>query len=367
MRRSYGYNSYRGRVTFQGFLRGLIIVLAVILILALVGYFLLQRYVVYTDQGQKFRFPFLAGEKDPSPSESVQIVVGGQESVSPEPTVSPVEEQPLQAVWLPLTALAQGTVEEQVFAAGGNAVILDMKLEDGSLGYHSQLELADQSGANAADEDGTRNEAIQALNRGTLYTVARVCCFKDDRLSDVDRAMNILTNSGYLWRDPDGVRWINPANEQVRAYLIGIARELAQLGFDEILLDFAGYPTRESWAGSKTGRTIREMNWTVPSAHFMKNCPWRWRTMKGRWSIRTTVEALTAPTDAAVRHRESGSLVGPDLVEQPEEKEDCLTPLRDAGVRNPEERLVWVLEGTGDGEESGQFSPDGSETGNERT
>ena len=108
VRRSYGYNSYRGRVTFQGFLRGLIIVLAVILILALVGYFLLQRYVVYTDQGQKFRFPFLAGEKDPSPSESVQIVVGGQESVSPEPTVSPVEEQPLQAVWLPLTALAQG-------------------------------------------------------------------------------------------------------------------------------------------------------------------------------------------------------------------------------------------------------------------
>lgn len=353
MRRSYGYNSYRGRVTFRGFLRGLIIVLAVILILALVGYFLLQRYVVYTDQGQKFRFPFLAGEKDPSPSESVQIVVGGQESVSPEPTASPVEEQPLQAVWLPLTALAQETVEEQVFAAGGNAVILDMKLEDGSLGYHSQLELADQSGANAADEDGTRNEAIQTLNRGTLYTVARVCCFKDDRLSDVDRAMNILTNSGYLWRDPDGVRWINPANEQVRAYLIGIARELAQLGFDEILLDFAGYPTQGELGWIKDGSDYPRDELDGPISTFYEELSLALEDYEGKVSIRTTVEALTGADGYSGQTPENLAAWSDRIwVEQPEEKEDCLTPLRDAGVRDPEERLVWVLEGTGDGEES---------------
>ena len=38
--------------------------------------------------------------------------------------------------------------------------------------------------------------------------------------------------------------WLDPAQPQVQSYLIGLCRELAQLGFDEILLTDCGFPTQ---------------------------------------------------------------------------------------------------------------------------
>ena len=54
----------------------------------------------------------------------------------------------------------------------------------------------------------------------------------------------IFTNSGYRWTDPDGVRWTSPTNPEVRDYVTAVCVELSQLGFDEILLDNAGYPNK---------------------------------------------------------------------------------------------------------------------------
>ena len=72
--------------------------------------------------------------------------------------------------------------------------------------------------------------------------MARVSCFKDDKLSDADRSLNITTNSGYRWTDPEGLKWSSPTSQTVRQYVAGVCAELAALGFDEILLDNAGYP-----------------------------------------------------------------------------------------------------------------------------
>ena len=42
--------------------------------------------------------------------------------------------------------------------------------------------------------------------------------------------------------DPEELRWSSPASQAVQDYLVALMVELAQLGFDEILLDNAGYP-----------------------------------------------------------------------------------------------------------------------------
>ena len=43
--------------------------------------------------------------------------------------------------------------------------------------------------------------------------------------------------------DPEELRWSSPASQAVQDYLVALMVELAQLGFDEILLDNWAFPT----------------------------------------------------------------------------------------------------------------------------
>jgi hypothetical protein len=76
-----------------------------------------------------------------------------------------------------------------------------------------------------------------------VYTVARLSCFRDERLADIYECC-IHSNSGYRWKDFGGIHWVSPASEQVQDYLVTLAVELAELGFDEILLTDLVYPTQ---------------------------------------------------------------------------------------------------------------------------
>ena len=237
----HNYGPYRGRTTVRDILKG-IIVLLVILLVALVGFLLFfQRYIVYTEDGIRLDLPFLQQEDVPPGASSVPVQIveipGGSEE-EPQP---PAQDETvwLRAVTMPLEELASGGVQA-LEQAGANTVVLDMKQDDGTLNYPSQQALAGAAGAGA---DQTA-QLVEQLHQVGITAVARVSCFRDNALgSSTDYA--ILTNSGYRWcYDSAGLFWTSPANSQVRDYLVGVAQELAELGFDEILLDNWSYPTQ---------------------------------------------------------------------------------------------------------------------------
>ena len=240
MRRTYGYDSYRGRFGWRNVLTILIVFLLVVLAAAVAAFFLLQKYVVYTDDGQaRLELPFLQ-QKESLPPASAGVGEPPVVVVTAQPSPAP-EEEFLRAAVLPRSALYDGTAEEQVAAAGGNAAWFDMKADDGTLGYVSDRPAAIRFGSSAADP--ALNAAIKALNDGGLYTVARVSCFRDNLAPRQDNSLAVRTNSGYNWRDAGDIRWLSPTVEGAQDYVAGVCRELAALGFDEILLDNAAYPT----------------------------------------------------------------------------------------------------------------------------
>lgn len=242
MRPTYGYDTYRGRSKARSFLTALAVLLAVVLALAVAFFLFAQRYIVYTDDGQAhLELPFLqkaAQTSPPAPGESQNIVIITPE---PTPTPTPAPDPSLKAVWLLRGALTDGTAEEQVEEAGGNAVVFNMKADDGTLGYVSSLPQA--IALNSSDAKPGLNDAIRAVTAGELYTIARVSCFKDNKAPRNDNSLAIKTNSGYNWQDPQKNRWMNVSVPAAREYVIGVCRELAELGFDEILLENSGYPT----------------------------------------------------------------------------------------------------------------------------
>ena len=236
MRRN-GYDSYRGRSRFRTALKVLIGLLLVALVLAVAALIWLEPHIDYSAGGIRISLPFFQGE-GPEETGGAPVVVTTPEA-TPTPTPTPEPEENFRAVLLPNTALYDGTAEEQLRAAGATTAIFDMKADDGTLGYISGLELAGRAGVSA--DDPALNAAIQLLNEGDVATMARVSCFRDNTAPYYRNSL-ALHVSGGNWRDGGGSRWLSPASAGARQYVVGVCRELAALGFDEILLDNWSFP-----------------------------------------------------------------------------------------------------------------------------
>ena len=247
---------YRGRRTLTDILKFIAIALGVVVVLVLAGLFFAQRYIVYTDEGPKLELPpflqmFRGGEKDPVGSASlpdpsdVSVVIDPGGSAS-EPPAEP--EKPSFAIQLPVEDVLNGTAAAKLEEAGASALILEAKAPSGQLIWHSDLFTADWAEVNAPQSN---NEALKQWNEGEVYTIARVCCFRDD---SVPYSLNkrALRKGNYNWRDELGLRWMSPAHEENQAYIAGLCGELAALGFDEIVLEQWHFPV-----GGKTENITR--------------------------------------------------------------------------------------------------------------
>jgi hypothetical protein len=142
--------------------------------------------------------------------------------------------------------VTDGTASALVTGSGGNALVVTVKDLEGHLAWQSQNELAiaarDKSGVSL---NGTEefSQAVSALAQGgELYLIARVSCFEDLWMCVYSRSMALTTQGGKLWYDSSGMPWLSPANAEAKAYITALCRELAGMGFDEILLDCAGFP-----------------------------------------------------------------------------------------------------------------------------
>lgn len=235
--RRYGYDPYHGRSRGRTALKILIGVLLCLLVLAVAALLFLEPYIHYTSDGVRVELPFFQGGKGEEPDPPEDTTPLQLTTPSPSPTNTPEPEADFRGVLLTAAALTDGTAQSQVDSNGGTAAIFSMKGTDGALGYQSQTTLGTSS-----EQEGI-NEAIQTLNEGELYTVAYLSCFRDNTLPWNNRALGIHSNSGN-WRDDESIRWSSPAVESVRTYVAQVCGELAGLGFDELLLDNCGYPTR---------------------------------------------------------------------------------------------------------------------------
>lgn len=217
----------------------------------------LQRYMVYSDNGGKLVLPWAqqtsseGGASSPPKAggaavsePNVSEVVTSQSTTTQEPSS---DTSVVSALRITQDQLLNGDISAQLKEKKANGVVLEMKASSGKLSYVSHLDLASQLGTSAKTTAGQQADpvaqAVTKLKEKGVYLIAYVDCFEDEAMGN-QHSLSILTNSGYLWHGPNNnVRWGNPTRDQVRAYLVGIVGELSKLGFDEILLDHAGYPT----------------------------------------------------------------------------------------------------------------------------
>lgn len=244
------YREYRGRRRGGSVVLKVIIVLLVLLLLAfavVMGF--MGGHVEYTDEGVRLVLPWMEESPEvtgdpvgPESSDPPVFVVDDPEEPTSEPSPEPSPEAVLQqigAVEVPVSALTDGTAAGLVTAKGGNALVVEMKSASGRVYWNSAAALP---GALADGGEGV-SAGVQALAaEDQLYLVARVVCFRDQIMVSNGLGGPLMTRGGNNWYDAYGLRWVSPAASEARDYLIRLCLELAELGFDEILLDCAGYP-----------------------------------------------------------------------------------------------------------------------------
>ena len=283
-RNRYGYQEYHGRGSGRSVLIFIIVLLAVLLIIGVVFMFVMGDYIKYTATGIEIDWPWRNQEpsappvfSDPVVIETEDLVVtvgptseptsGPSSGPTSEPTDPPAQYEPLAAVTVTTDQLRFGSAAQAVTNAGGNALVVEMKAITGKLAWQSQTELAISLNVNAAN-NGVADAIRELAQSGDLYLVARVHCFRDRSLANA-RIGALTTNGGRIWYDFYGASWSSPANRQAADYLSALCLELAEMGFDEILLDDAGYPC-EGEVNALATNDNRPMDRTAPVSDFLQ-------------------------------------------------------------------------------------------------
>jgi hypothetical protein len=142
-------------------------------------------------------------------------------------------------------------VIELIRAGKINAVQLDIKDEAGEIGYDSDVELAELSGADgAAYYDPAA--AVEELHGLGVRVIGRVVCFLDPVVAgwawNQGRSDLVVLNgegSAPLANNYGNASFTNLAHPEIRRYQIDLSTEAAAFGFDEILYDYVRRPEGE--------------------------------------------------------------------------------------------------------------------------
>lgn len=105
-----------------------------------------------------------------------------------------------------------------------NALVIDVKDDDGRV----QRDLA---------------PFAAKLKAKGVYLIARIVTFKDNTITRQRPELSIMGLNGEPWQDRHGVRYLNPFDSDAHDYLISVAKEAVNMGFDEVQFDYVRFPT----------------------------------------------------------------------------------------------------------------------------
>ncbi|MCX7921464.1 MAG: putative glycoside hydrolase [Clostridia bacterium] len=120
-----------------------------------------------------------------------------------------------------------------------NAYVVDIKDDDGYVGYESSIPAVRD--IKAWQPKYNVDKVIKEFHDNDIYVIGRLVCFKDPILSSKRPELAIKNSKGGLWRDNHGLTWLNPYNKESWPYIIEIAREGVKKGFDEIQFDYVRF------------------------------------------------------------------------------------------------------------------------------
>ena len=243
------------------------IVLGLIALLV-VTFYGMQQYAVITADGVSVRFPLFDDGEDNTVTDSL----GNERHVFEKVETQLVFDEPdhsriqatagrymnsIRAIFVPYTDLTTEKINEYTARLRrGNALVLEMKPRSGLLMWNSQSDAARGYGlAITAEQSIVVERIIQDLKENPpdgkdIYLAAQISCCIDELYPSRSTSVALRTELGLNYSDDKGT-WLDPYNADLRNYVVQMARELYDLGFDEVILADVEHPTAPEVNGEK--------------------------------------------------------------------------------------------------------------------
>ncbi len=122
------------------------------------------------------------------------------------------------------------------------AVMIELKSIFGNFYYSSEYANGNVADAGISDI----MSLIDYLNDNGFYTIASLPAFRDSAYALDNQSLGLPTSGGVLWMDDKGCYWLDPSNDAVISHLMQLARELGNMGFQEVAFSEFCFPDTDS-------------------------------------------------------------------------------------------------------------------------
>lgn len=126
-----------------------------------------------------------------------------------------------------------------------NAFVIDIKMDRGQIAFKTSNPTANKIGAQDLILFKDIKKFVADLHKEGIYVIARIVSFKDTPFVTAHPQWGVRTKNGSLFKDKEGLYWIDASRKEPRDYIISIAAEAAEAGFDEIQFDYVRFPDRK--------------------------------------------------------------------------------------------------------------------------
>lgn len=123
-----------------------------------------------------------------------------------------------------------------------NAMVIDVKNDEGRVTFDMDVASVQEMGI-CIRYIRDMQALMKECKEKDIYLIARIVAFKDPYMEQVKPEWCVHNTDGSLFKDKNGMTWLDPHNEQVWTYLLDIAQGALDIGFDEIQFDYMRFST----------------------------------------------------------------------------------------------------------------------------
>jgi hypothetical protein len=138
-----------------------------------------------------------------------------------------------------------GNAKNLLKTTEANALVIDIKMDRGQIAFRTANAVANKIGAQEIILFKDIKKFVADLHAQNIYLIARIVSFKDTPYITKFPQYAVKKTDGTLFKDKEGLYWIDASHKEPQQYIIDIAKEAAKAGFDEIQFDYVRFPDRK--------------------------------------------------------------------------------------------------------------------------
>lgn len=245
-----GREVYRGRRKRLNVLGVVFGAAAVLILLVIVLFYGLQRYIVFGHDSVSVVLPGAqAGTVDGGSGDDASLTSVDAALTVDEPDYSSLAAtageglSDMIGIFVPASDVSLSSIGRYISVMssyGANALVLEVKPVSGQLVWASGSSVAADYSTNGSTDLAQLVAAVRQ-QREDVYLVAQICCCIDSLLATRSPSTALTVGTGAAYTDEEGA-WLNPYSETVSRYIVELCEDLIGMGFDEILLKSLSMP-----------------------------------------------------------------------------------------------------------------------------